>query len=86
MSTTTRPLRVSLCKRRRERTQQGSARTKEGLLLLLLLLQLSRGASRKDQCVLHLTTTRQSFTAALTSGLGFHSRTTGSMPLVARKQ
>lgn len=82
MSTTTRPLRVSLCKTRRETTQQGSARTKEGLLLLL---RLSRDPSRKDQCVPHLMT-RQSFSAALTSGLGFHSRTTGSMPLVARKQ
>lgn len=83
MSTTTRPLRVSLCKTRRERTQQGSARTKQGLLLLL---QLSRDPNRKDQLSeLHLTT-RQSFTVALTSGLGFHSRTTGSMPLVARKQ
>lgn len=44
MSTTTRPLRVSLCKTRRERTQQDRARNKE-------LLQPSRDPRRKKVCV-----------------------------------
>lgn len=56
MSTTTRPLRVSLCKTGRERAQQGRDRTKEGLLQLL---QPPADPSRKDRvCVTsHVTTT-----------------------------
>jgi len=68
MSTTTRPLRVSLCKTRKERTQQGRDRTKEGLLQLL---QPSRDPGKKDEvCVTsHVTKTVFSYSSYLWPGI-----------------